>query len=138
GETEGARTDEVPIMFLPRFKLALLLALAGLSLGSESATAAEPLPYKVGVAGVDITPDHPIRLNGFGSRRAESEGTYQKIFAKALAIEDQNGQVAVLITVDVLGIPADIFDEVARRLAKAGVKKDRLAILATHTHTGPM
>src|SRR5262249_45597392 len=39
----------------------------------------------------------------------------------------------------VLGIPADIFDELARRLEKkAGLKKDRLAITATHTHTGPM
>jgi putative membrane-bound dehydrogenase-like protein len=102
--------------------------------------AAEPaLPYKVGVAAVDITPDHPIRLNGFGFRRAESEGVYQKIHAKALAIEDASGAPVVLMTVDVLGIPADIYDEVARRLEKkAGLKKDRLAITATHTHTGPM
>ena len=102
--------------------------------------AAEPtLPYKVGVASVDITPDHPIRLNGFGFRRAESEGVYQKIHAKALAIEDSGRSPVVIMTVDVLGIPADIYDEVARRLEKkAGLKKDRLAITATHTHTGPM
>ena len=50
-----------------------------------------------------------------------------------------SGSPVVLLTVDVLGIPADVYDEVARRLEKkAGVKKDRLAITATHTHTGPM
>src|SRR5438132_726408 len=111
-------------MFFSRFQPTLLLAIAGLSFGAHSAAAAEPLPYKVGVASVDITPDHPIRLNGFGFRRAESEGTYQKIFARALALEDGSGQVALLITVDMLGIPTDIFDEVARRLAKVGVEKD--------------
>lgn len=115
--------------------------LATLTLATPlAAPAAEPvLPYKVGVAAVDITPDHPIRLNGFGFRRAESEGVYQKIHAKALAIEDASGGLVVLMTVDVLGIPADIYDQVAKRLAKkVGLKKDRLAITATHTHTGPM
>jgi putative membrane-bound dehydrogenase-like protein len=104
------------------------------------ATAAEPaLPYKVGVAKVDITPDHPIRLNGFGFRRAESEGVYQKIWAKAIAIEGADKSPVVLMAVDVLGIPADVYDELARRLEKkAGLTKDRLAVTATHTHTGPM
>ena len=79
---------------------------------------AEDLPYRVGVAKADITPDHPIHLNGFGGRRAESEGVYQKIWAKALAIEDASRSPAVLIAVDVLGIPADVYDELARRLEK--------------------
>src|SRR5262245_45778297 len=105
----------------------LLLAVPG------AALAAEPAPaYKVGVAKVDITPDHPIRLNGFGFRRTESEGVYQKLHARALAIEDGSKSPVVLLTVDVLGIPADIHDELAKRLGKkAGLKKDRLAIMAT-------
>src|SRR5262249_21573594 len=44
-----------------------------------------------------------------------------------------------LIAVDNLGIPAAMTDEVARRLAKkAGLKRERLAITVTHTHTAPM
>jgi len=103
------------------------------------APAAEPAPrYKAGAAKVDITPAHPIRLNGFGARRAESEGAYHPIHARALALDDGHAP-AVLMAVDVLGIPADVYDELARRLEKrAGVKKERLAITATHTHTGPM
>ncbi len=101
------------------------------------AIAADP-PYKVGAAKADITPEHPIRLNGFGFRRAESEGVYDKIHARALAIDDGKAP-CVLMTVDALGIPADIYDELARRLEKkAGLKKERLAVTATHTHTGPM
>src|SRR5262245_43197456 len=94
--------------------------------------------YRVGVAQVDIPPSHPIRLNGFGGRRAESEGVYERIWARALAIEDESKEPALLMTVDVLGIPDDIRNELARRFAKAGLKSDRLTITATHTHTGPM
>jgi putative membrane-bound dehydrogenase-like protein len=92
--------------------------------------------YAVGIAQVDITPTYPVRLSGFGFRRTESEGVTQKIWAKALALGDDNP--AVLIAVDNLGVPSTIVDEVARRLAPQGIKRDRLAITATHTHTAPM
>jgi putative membrane-bound dehydrogenase-like protein len=102
------------------------------------AAAPEPTPYRAGAAKVDITPAHPIRLNGFGFRRAESEGAYHKIHARALAIDDGKAP-CVLLTVDVLGIPADVYDELAKRLEqKAGLKRERLAVTATYTHTGPM
>lgn len=95
--------------------------------------------YRVGVAQVDITPEHPIRLNGFGSRRDESSGVYHRIWAKAIAVEDESHEPALLITLDVLGIPDDLRVEIARRLHnKSGLKPERLSITATHTHTGPM
>ena len=116
----------------PTILTAAVILLAG------PAPAAPPAGYRAGVAKVDITPDHPIRLNGFGFRRTESDGIYQRIHARALAIDTGDGSPAVLLTADVLGIPADVYGELARRLAKAGVKKGRLAATATHTHTGPM
>ncbi len=95
--------------------------------------------YAVGVAEVDITPDHPIRLNGFGFRRTESEGVEHRIHARALAIRHGDGPPVVLMTVDVLGIPEHHRAELAKRLqAKAKLPPERLAITATHTHTGPM
>lgn len=95
--------------------------------------------YRVGTAQVDITPSGPIRLNGFGFRRTESEGVYHRIWARALAIEDESTEPTLLITVDVLGIPDDIRNELAQRFArKAKLQPERLAITATHTHTGPM
>ena len=92
--------------------------------------------FAVGVAQADITPTYPVRLSGFGFRRTESEGVTQKIWAKALAFGDD--EPALLIAVDNLGVPVGIVDEVARRLATKGVKRDRLAVTATHTHTAPM
>jgi hypothetical protein len=44
----------------------------------------------------------------------------------------------VFVTVDVIGVPAPVTEEVAARLAKkAGLPRERFAACATHTHTGP-
>jgi putative membrane-bound dehydrogenase-like protein len=93
----------------------------------------------VGVAKVDVTPDYPVRLNGFGGRRTESEGVTHKIFVKALAIGDDPKSAAVLLTVDNLGIPDWITRKVSERLQKKfGLDPKRLTITFTHTHTAPM
>jgi putative membrane-bound dehydrogenase-like protein len=110
------------------FALLLLLALAA---------RAEPL--RVGVAKIDVTPDYPIRLNGFAARKTESDGISGRIWVKALAIVDAQEGPAILITTDNLGIPASIVTEIAERLAKqSGLKPERLTITATHTHSAPM
>ncbi|MCC6509531.1 MAG: neutral/alkaline non-lysosomal ceramidase N-terminal domain-containing protein, partial [Pirellulaceae bacterium] len=98
----------------------------------------QPQVYSVGVAKVDITPDYPVRLNGFLVRKQESVGVRQQIWAKAIAI-GQQADAAVLITVDALGIPDQLTATIAKRLQqKAGLNPARLAITASHTHTAPM
>lgn len=94
---------------------------------------------QVGVAKEDITPAYPIRLNGFGFRRTESEGITQKIWAKALAFEDPSTGPAILIAIDGLGVPDYIHSELSRRLSRSlGLKPERLCLTATHTHTAPL
>jgi putative membrane-bound dehydrogenase-like protein len=104
------------------------------------APAAEPpATYLAGAASVDITPRYPVRLSGFGFRRAESEGVTLPIRAKALAVGVSKDDPAVLITVDNLGVPEEMVAEVAARLKKSvGLRRERLAVTATHTHTAPM
>src|SRR5947208_11935891 len=95
--------------------------------------------YSVGVAKIDITPDYSIRLSGFGFRRTESEGVTQRIWAKALAIDDEAGKPLILIAVDNCGVPTHLVDEVVSRLEKKiGLPRDHLSVTATHTHTAPM
>ena len=94
---------------------------------------------KAGVARIDITPSYPIRLNGFGGRRTESEGVSQKIWAKALAIEDPTTGPALIVAIDNLGVPDYIHQELSRRLGQSlGLKPERIALTATHTHTAPL
>src|SRR5688572_8647923 len=71
----------------------------------------------VGVAAVDITPDYPIRLSGFGFRRTESEGVNQRIWAKAIAFGGEASPgPAVIVTVDSTGVPEFLRRDVADRL----------------------
>lgn len=88
-----------------------------------------------GVAKVDITPDYPVRLSGYGSRRDEHEGVEQRIFAKALALGSDAEGPAVLLTVDNCGVPAWMRDELVKRLKIANA---RIAICSSHTHSAPM
>src|SRR5207247_1652052 len=98
--------------------------------------------YKVGVAEVDITPEYPVRLSGFGFRRTESEGVTHRIWAKAIALSaDGTASTgpAVILCVDNLAVPIYMTNEVASRLKeKAKLDPARLAITCTHTHTAPM
>jgi hypothetical protein len=94
---------------------------------------------QVGVASVDITPEYPVRLSGYGGRRLPSTGVAQHIFAKALAIGGDEEGPAVVVTVDNCGVPASMRDEVLRRLGtKSKVSHERLAICSSHTHCAPM
>lgn len=94
--------------------------------------------YHVGVAEVDITPKDPIRLNGFGFRRDESEGVNHKIHARAISIRHADDKEPLLLmAVDVLGITPEHRAELLKRL-KGKVRPERVAITATHTHCAPM
>jgi hypothetical protein len=101
--------------------------------------AAKPSYYSVGVASVDITPDYPVRLSGYGSRQKESEGIDERIYAKALAIGTDRDGPALLVAVDNVAVPACMRDELAARLAKkTRVRNERLTVCSMHVHTAPM
>ena len=92
----------------------------------------------VGVAAIDITPDYPIRLSGYGSRRTESDGIIQRIWAKALAIGSDSDNPVVLVTVENCGLPDELTEEVSRRVKeKTGISRAHFAACFTHTHSAP-
>ena len=68
-----------------RFFFVLLTALVSSNLFAQE--------FKAGVGRADITPAGPIRLAGYASRNKPSEGVYQHLFSKALALQDSTGAV---------------------------------------------
>ena len=123
---------------MPLIRLFHALLTTAVFLIATNSSAADPR-WIAGAAKVDITPDYPVRLSGYGSRRTEFEGIEQRIFAKALALRAGDAPMAVVLTVDNCGVPGHIRDEVARRLkAKAGVPDERVAVCSSHTHSAPM
>ncbi len=94
----------------------------------------------VGAAGVDITPSFPVRLSGYGNRRAVSEGVEHRLQAKALALANADGgNLSLLLTVDNVGVPGwmaeKVFDEIAKRKKLA---REQFAVCSSHTHSAPM
>lgn len=120
-----------PIFFL--FPLLWLLAFEGGFLHAESSL----LP--IGVAKVDITPDGPVRLSGYGMRTTESEGVDQKIWAKALAIGEDKSGVSIFVTVDNTGVPSSVTEAVFQALAaETSLRRENFVVASSHTHTAPM
>src|SRR5262245_36555967 len=113
-------------------RLSILVGATLLIVGSAVPKLASAQAVPVGVAVHDITPDYPIRLMGYGSRKKESEGIASRLKARALAIggDDANGAgPAVLVAVDNCGVGAKVVEEVATRLkTKVGLKRERFVV----------
>jgi hypothetical protein len=115
------------------------LTLVGLlSLPDVTAFAGGKSDWKIGVARVKITPAFPVFLSGYASRKHPFEKVTADLYAKALALEDSSGHVAVLVTTDLLGLSAAVAEPVCQRLAtKAGLKREQILLSSSHVHTGP-
>jgi neutral ceramidase len=96
--------------------------------------------WLAGAAAVDITPEKPVRLSGYGSRTTVNEGVAQRLFAKALVLKWDAEAPLVMLTVDNCGVPGFLRSEVIGRLQKAGVPvvDERFALHSSHTHCAPM
>ncbi len=117
-----------------RFTLALIavFALTGLP-----TLAAQEFGWKAGVAKTVITPDKPVWLAGYGSKRAP-DGKLHDLWMKALALEDQTGRRVVLVTSDFQGIPKVFSDPVFAQLKQRfGLDRAQVMLTFSHNHCGP-
>lgn len=113
----------------------IVAAALALGFGAMAAQAA----WKAGVAKVAITPGEPIWMAGFASRTKPSAGVRQDLWAKALAVEDGTGKTAVLITLDLVAVEREMARAITDRIRERhGVKRDRVLLNVSHTHSGPV
>jgi hypothetical protein len=114
-----------------------MLSLVGAFIAS-AAFAAEA-EWKVGLAQVKITPTQSLFLEGYASRDRPFEAVESDLYVKAMALEDREGHRAVLVTSDLLGLPAAIAEPICERIrAKTGLKREQVLLNSAHIHTGPM
>ncbi|MFC2087340.1 neutral/alkaline non-lysosomal ceramidase N-terminal domain-containing protein, partial [Bacteroidota bacterium] len=68
-----------------------------------------------------------------------SEGIVHDLWAKALALEDSEGERAVLVTTDLIGFRRDYMpNRIRERLkTKYGLSAAEVVLSSSHTHTGP-
>ncbi len=122
-------------------RIILLLAffLASYNLEASDKLLQEGATWKAGVAKVVITPEHPMWMAGFASRKKPSEGKLHDLWAKALVVEDAEGKQALLITLDLSGIPKSVSDRVRKGFeTKYSLSRSQVIINTSHTHSGPV
>jgi neutral ceramidase len=95
--------------------------------------------WRAGLATVDITPPPGVWMGGYAARKEAAQGTAQPLHAKALAIEDAAGEPVVLVTLDLLGLTAEVAGRIADGVTRLhGVPRARLLLCSSHTHSGPV
>ena len=77
--------------------------------------------WKVGAASIVITPDRPLRMAGYGGRTDPADGTVQDLFAKCVTFEDKQGQRVAIITLDLIGVLAELRSAVVEQLERPRV-----------------
>lgn len=121
---------------MSRWIMGTLLGLLGVFLSGAAADGPE---WKVGLAQAKITPEQPLFMEGYASRDRPFEKVETDLYVKAMVIEDREGHRAVLVTSDVLGIPAAISEPICERIGvKAGLKREQILLNSSHIHTGPL
>lgn len=89
---------------------------------------------KVGWCAVNITPDEPVHLAGYGPR-GPYNSVMDSLYARILVLE--NGETrAVIISVDLLMFPRILKERLEQELGKLGYAPDQIYLTATHTHHG--
>ncbi len=111
--------------------------------GQERAAAAGEPTFKIGVGKVDITPDKPMNMAGYGTRNHPGSGkAYHRLYNRVLTLDDGKNKV-VYVEVELIhtqGISAQtgLATTIREAMARRGIKPEQLALVAAHVHNGPV
>jgi hypothetical protein len=120
----------------PRPRCHLLLSLIAVAIFDASPVSGAE--WQAGFAAVKITPETPVAMAGYAARNRPSEGVLTDLHAKALALVDSNGERAVWVTTDLIGLRGATTESICQRIMqRTGLKRHQLLINSSHTHTGP-
>jgi hypothetical protein len=90
-----------------------------------------------GFARTDITPDKPVTLAGYGSRKDVSRGVHDPLSARVMAFQHGPRRL-VLVATDILGFYGATAAEYRRAILSAcGLQPSELLLAAIHTHSAP-
>jgi hypothetical protein len=112
----------------------LLIALA-VNPAQLHAETAEGL--KAGAARIDITPDKPVQMSGYASRKDLSTGVHDPLSARVLAFKAGDKRL-ILISTDIIGFYEGTADYLRKALlGEFQLQPSELFLAAIHTHAAP-
>lgn len=114
----------------------ICLFLAAAAVGDDSAVSAG---WKAGAAKVAITPKAPLWMAGYAARTRPADGKLTELWAKALVLEDSDGNRGVILTLDLVGIDRTLAESICVALKEQyGLQREQVTICTSHTHSGPV
>ncbi|MGA2982743.1 MAG: neutral/alkaline non-lysosomal ceramidase N-terminal domain-containing protein [Terriglobia bacterium] len=112
--------------------LALLTVILSVLGGSGNIEAAQ---FRAAVIKIDITPDKPQWLLGYGPR--QSTGVHDHLYHRIVAMDDGSTQF-YLISTDICLYSPSVYDQVTNEIEKqTGIKPLQIWWTTTHTHAAP-
>jgi len=95
--------------------------------------------WQAGVAKADITPTESVPLAGYGGKTRMSQNIVHPIWLKAIALKDEQGEISVLVTADLVGLSEKMVAKITESvLDKYKIKRDRLILNTSHNHSCPV
>ena len=93
---------------------------------------------RIGWAQTSITPDQPVNLFGMFNERISTH-VEEPCMATALALESADGEQAIWLSCDLVGIIIDVVSDLRTAVAERlqGFAPDKLLVSCTHTHNAP-
>ena len=93
--------------------------------------------FQAGFGRVDITPKLGCRLVGYGNRSSGAEAVHDRLYARALVLEDGGGRWA-LVSVEFCFVQRDTVQAIRATVeTRTGIPAGNILIATTHTHSGP-
>jgi neutral ceramidase len=94
---------------------------------------------RAGFGARDITPPPGVGMSAFSADSRQAVGFRQRLYARAIVLEDNSGERVALVVVDLGMVSLVLHRRVADRTLRSGtgIGADRLLLSATHTHSGP-
>ena len=106
--------------------------------GQTNKSSDKTVVLRAGIARIDITPDIPVMLYGYASRKTPSEGIHDHLFARAVAFES-GGKKLVMVSTDIGSYTDTLYSVIRKSMtAKFGLKESEFFLAAIHSHSSPV
>lgn len=93
--------------------------------------------FRVGYARVDITPEVPVPLSGYGNNQYRvSQRVLDPLYVTCVAVTDEQDNTIMMFSVDVQSSKEDTWHPTREKLsALTGIPGEHITLTATHTHS---
>ena len=93
--------------------------------------------FRVGYARVDITPDQPVPMSGYGNNEKRvSQTILDRLYVTCVAVTDEQDNSLLLFSVDLQNTKEAIWQPARATLSQlTGIPENNMTLGATHTHS---